>query len=168
MIRFETINEAGEKLASIIEKESLRFDGEAVVFIGALGICVRKILPMVNDKYTDPAVICIDSTGRYVIPVLSGHVGGANELSRQIAKVIGAEAVVTTQSDNTGLWALDTLAKRFGWRMPALPRISTGLCTGKGTYSVLTPTVGTQPSGRGMVVEPCGFIGWEKNTIYLP
>ena len=48
--------------------------------------------------------------------------GGANELSRQIAKVIGAEAVVTTQSDNTGLWALDTLAKRFGWRMPALPR----------------------------------------------
>ena len=115
MIRFETINEAGEKLASIIEKEKLRFDGEAVVFIGALGICVRKILPMVNDKYTDPAVICIDSTGRYVIPVLSGHVGGANELSRQIAKVIGAEAVVTTQSDNTGLWALDTLAKRFGW-----------------------------------------------------
>lgn len=122
MIRFETINEAGEKLASIIEKENLRFDGEAVVFIGALGICVRKILPMVNDKYTDPAVICIDSTGRYVIPVLSGHVGGANELSREIAKVIGAEAVVTTQSDNTGLWALDTLAKRFGWSMSALPR----------------------------------------------
>ncbi len=122
MIRFETINEAGEKLASIIEKENLRFDGEAVVFIGALGICVRKILPIVNDKYTDPAVICIDSTGKYVIPVLSGHVGGANELAREIAKITGGEAVVTTQSDNTGLWALDTLAKRFGWRMQPLAR----------------------------------------------
>lgn len=120
MIHFEYVNDSGKRIASIIEKEQLSFDGDAVIFVGALGICVRKILPMVNDKYTDPAVICIDSTGRYVIPVLSGHVGGANALARHIAMILGGEAVITTQSDNTGLWALDTLAKTYGWGISPL------------------------------------------------
>ena len=88
---------------------------EQIVFIGAMGICVRSIAPCVKDKYKDPAVVCVDSTGRFVIPVLSGHIGGANDLARQIAQVIDGQAVVTTQSDNTGLWALDTLAAKFGW-----------------------------------------------------
>lgn len=122
MIRFETINEAGRLLAQRIESEHLLFDGEAIVFIGALGICVRKIQNIINDKYTDPAVICVDSTGKYVIPVLSGHVGGANDLARQIAMITGGEAVITTQSDNSGLWALDTIAKRFDWGMVKLER----------------------------------------------
>ena len=90
----------------------------AVVFIGALGICVRSIAPALRNKYDDPAVVCVDSTGRFVVPVLSGHVGGANEMSRELAEILGAEAVVTTQSDNEALWALDTLAGRFGWRVP--------------------------------------------------
>ena len=89
---------------------------EQIVFIGAMGICVRSIAPCVKDKYKDPAVICVDSTGRFVIPVLSGHIGGANDLARMIAELTGGEAVVTTQSDNTGLWALDTLAAKFGWK----------------------------------------------------
>lgn len=109
------INEQGRRIAEIIDNAGIMHDGEAIVFVGALGICVRKIMPLVNDKYTDPAVVCVDSAGRYVIPVLSGHIGGANELARRIADVLGAEAVITTQSDNMGLWALDTLAKRFGW-----------------------------------------------------
>ena len=103
MIKIETINEAGKQLAETIRQENLLFDGEAIVFIGALGICVRKILPLVNDKHTDPAVVCVDSTGKFVIPVLSGHVGGANELARKIARITGGTAVITTQSDNTGL-----------------------------------------------------------------
>ena len=53
-------------------------------------------------------------------------------------------------------------------RMPALPRTSTGHCIGKVIFSAATLTESTQPSGRGMADEPCGFIGWEKNTIYLP
>ena len=53
-------------------------------------------------------------------------------------------------------------------RMPVPPRTFTGRCIGKGIFSAVTRTEGTQPSGRGMVDEPCGFIGWEKNTIYLP
>lgn len=87
-----------------------------IVFIGAIGICVRSIAPCVKDKYKDPAVVCVDSTGKFVIPVLSGHIGGANDLARRIADLTGGEAVVTTQSDNTGLWALDTLAAKFGWK----------------------------------------------------
>ena len=89
---------------------------EQVVFIGAMGICVRSIAPCIKDKYKDPAVVCVDSTGKFVIPVLSGHIGGANDLARLIARAIGAQAVVTTQSDCMDLWSLDTLAERFGWR----------------------------------------------------
>ena len=94
---------------------------EGVVFIGALGICVRSIVPLMQDKHQDPPVVCIDSTGRYVIPVLSGHVGGANELSRRLATALGGEAIITTQSDNCGLWPLDLLGKRWGWQTDATP-----------------------------------------------
>lgn len=89
------------------------------VFIGAMGICIRSIAPFIKDKYTDPAILCVDSTGRFVISVLSGHIGGANDWARRVAAITGGEAVVTTQSDNTGLWTLDTLARRFDWRTAA-------------------------------------------------
>lgn len=88
---------------------------QTIVFIGAMGICVRSIAPYIKDKHTDPAVINIDSTGRFVISVLSGHVGGANQLTSHIAHIIGGEAVITTQSDNTNLWALDTIGGKYGW-----------------------------------------------------
>jgi precorrin-4 C11-methyltransferase len=96
-------------------------DFSAVIFIGALGICVRSIAPALKTKYNDPPVVCIDSTGKYVIPVTSGHVGGANDLARTIAAAIGAQAVVTTQSDNEGLWALDTLDRQYGWLAETTP-----------------------------------------------
>ena len=90
-------------------------DYDAFIFIGAMGICVRTIAPLVDDKHTDPAVVCIDSFGRNVISVLSGHVGGANDLTQRVADILGAHPVITTQSDNAGLWALDTFEKRFDW-----------------------------------------------------
>lgn len=86
------------------------------LFIGAMGICVRCIAPCVSSKYADPAVVCMDSTGQFVVPVLSGHVGGANEWAKQISSIIGAQAVITTQSDCNGVWALDLLASKFGWQ----------------------------------------------------
>ena len=128
MIRIETINAAGRQLAaridSLVENLALATDPErdAIIFVGALGICVRRLQSMVADKYTDPAVVCVDTTGRYVIPVLSGHVGGANELARHLAAGLGAEAVITTQSDNLGLWALDTLHRDYGWTPIPLSR----------------------------------------------
>ena len=96
-------------------------DFNSVVFIGALGICVRSIAPALKNKYDDPAVVCIDSTGKFVVPVVSGHVGGANELARSLAALLGAQAIVTTQSDNEGLWALDTLGRTYGWQVEATP-----------------------------------------------
>ena len=121
------ISEAGQEIASTLKQELgakaigraevgrqwKKFD--AFVFLGAMGICVRTIAPFVNDKHEDPAVVCIDSLGKNVISVLSGHVGGANHLTREIAALIGAHEVITTQSDNAGLWALDTLEERFNW-----------------------------------------------------
>ena len=88
---------------------------DAFVFIGAMGICVRTIAPYIADKHEDPAVVCVDSMGLNAIAVLSGHIGGANELASEVAASLGARAVVTTQSDNAGLWALDTLAERYDW-----------------------------------------------------
>lgn len=105
-VQISSINDCVEELFNKVE---------SLIFIGAMGICVRNIAPYIVDKYTDPAVVNIDSTGRYVVSVLSGHVGGANDLSKQIANIIGGEAVITTQSDNANLWALDTIGKKFGW-----------------------------------------------------
>ena len=105
-----------EPVTSFKELTGNLFDkSETIVFIGAMGICVRSIAPYIKSKYTDPAVICLDSTGKYVVSVLSGHIGGANELTHELARILDAEAVVTTQSDNQGLWALDTFAKQYGW-----------------------------------------------------
>lgn len=88
---------------------------DCIVFVGAMGICVRTIAPLVEDKHTDPAVVCVDSGGHNVISVLSGHVGGANEIASKLALELNAHPVITTQTDGSGLWPLDLLAKRFGW-----------------------------------------------------
>lgn len=90
-----------------------------IIYVGAMGICVRDIVPLINDKYTDPAVVCVDATGNYAVSVLSGHVGGANALCADIARVIGARPVITTLSDNLGLPALDTMGAEYGWVVDA-------------------------------------------------
>ena len=121
------INEAGQDIADLLKRELgakvikrtdvstqwKKFD--AFIFIGAMGICVRTIAPLVNDKHIDPAVVCVDSLGLNAVSVLSGHIGGANDLAHDVAAIIGAREVITTQSDNAGLWALDTFAERFNW-----------------------------------------------------
>lgn len=89
-------------------------NGDAIVFIGAAGIAVRAIAPFVRRKETDPAIIVIDDKGNHAIPILSGHIGGANELSEKIANLIGAEPVITTSTDINGVWAADTWARNHG------------------------------------------------------
>ena len=90
---------------------------DAFIFICAMGICVRTIAPHVKDKHTDPAVICVDSMGRNAISVLSGHIGQANKITQDVAHILGANPVISTLSDNSGLWALDTLGQEFGWEV---------------------------------------------------
>jgi cobalt-precorrin 5A hydrolase len=83
---------------------------KAIVFITATGIAVRMIAPYIRDKKTDPAVVVLDEKGEYVISLLSGHIGGANELAKELAKITGGQAVITTASDVQGAIAVDTLA----------------------------------------------------------
>lgn len=103
------------KLLARVEVKDTFHEFDAFIFVSALGICVRTIAPVIKDKYTDPAVVCVDSTGRNVIAVLSGHKGGANQLTKEVAAILGSNPVITTQSDNQGLWALDTFEEQFDW-----------------------------------------------------
>lgn len=85
------------------------FDG--FVFICATGIAVRMIAPYIESKTKDPAVLVIDDNGKFVISLLSGHIGGANDLTNYITDKIGATPVITTASDARGIHAVDIFAK---------------------------------------------------------
>ena len=84
---------------------------DALVFVGAVGIAVRAVAPFLKSKARDPAVVAVDECGRFAVPVVSGHLGGANDLAREIAAICGAVAVITTATDANGLFAVDEWAK---------------------------------------------------------
>ena len=93
---------AGEQMAS----------HHALIFVGACGIAVRAIAPWITDKLHDSPVLVMDEQGQYVIPLLSGHVGGAHELAARLAEALGAIPVITTATDLHGSFAVDLFAKR--------------------------------------------------------
>ncbi|CNE13685.1 cobalamin biosynthesis protein CbiG [Yersinia rohdei] len=114
----------------LVEPGFLPFDGSfvntvhkafkqysALVVIGAIGLTVRVIAPLVNDKMSDPAVVVIDERGQHAISLLSGHVGGANKLTRILAGILGADPVITTATDVNDMAALDTLATQLDAEM---------------------------------------------------
>ena len=92
---------------------------DALIAIFSLGALVRLIAPYLQSKTTDPAVIVLDEAGRFVIPVLSGHLGGANALAGQLAAALGATPVLTTASDVQQTLAVDLLGREFGWTLDA-------------------------------------------------
>ena len=103
----------GEKgVARALQDNWEKYD--AFFCIMATGIVVRSIAPLLKDKAVDPAVLVLDEKGQFVISLLSGHLGGANELARRVALFTGGRAVVTTASDTLGLPALDVWARDSG------------------------------------------------------
>lgn len=86
------------------------FDGDGIIFVGACGIAVRAIAPYIRDKMTDPAVVSVDERGQFAVALLSGHVGGANELASQVAAAVGGTPVISTATDLSGLFAVDVWA----------------------------------------------------------
>ena len=99
----------GVSLADWTAQEFPRQD--VLIFVGAVGIAVRAIAPHCHSKATDPAVVVVDECGRFAIPLLSGHLGGANDLARDISAVCGAVPVITTATDANGIFAVDEWAK---------------------------------------------------------
>lgn len=91
--------------------QKLFLQDELLIIVGASGMAVRLISPFIKSKAKDPAVLCIDDTGRFVISLLSGHLGGANEWCKKIADLIFAQPVITTSTDNHGVFAVDEMAR---------------------------------------------------------
>ena len=149
----------------------------ALVFVGAAGIAVRAVAPHLVSKATDPAVLTVDECGQFVIPLVSGHLGGANALAREIARVTGATACITTATDANGLFAFDDWARAQGMAVLDVRRIkavSAKLLAG-GTVTVCSafPIAGDIPAGVALAesVAPDVWVdvhGHEALTLVPP
>lgn len=107
---------------------------EALIFVGSCGLAVRAIAPFVQSKSSDPAVLVIDETGKFVISLLSGHLGGANELTKWVAEQLSATPVITTATDRRGLFAVDSWARKNGYFVSnpeKIKEVSSALLEGK-------------------------------------
>ena len=135
---------------SVLKWTESRFSADDwILFVGACGIAVRSIAPYVASKKSDPAVLVIDECGKFVISLLSGHLGGANELALTASEILNAQAVVTTATDLHERFAVDIFAKKNGFdimNMTAAKEVSAAVLAGEtvGFYSEF-PWTGTLP-----------------------
>ena len=123
---------------------------DTLVFVGSCGLAVREIAPYVKDKRTDPAVVCIDELGKFVIPLLSGHIGGANALARKIAQALGAVPVITTATDINEKFSVDTWAAKHGYvisSMKAVKAVSAAILENTVPLCSEFPIVTALPAG---------------------
>lgn len=172
-----TIERFCDEKHNLIEKPTENFYGklfsesDALVFISSCGIAVRNIATHVRDKKTDPAVICIDELGNFAISLLSGHIGGANELTTEIAKGIGAVPVITTATDINHRFSVDTWATRKGYvidSMKAAKAVSARILENE-VYISADFSLGEElPAGliKGEAGELGIFVGYHKNQPY--
>ena len=147
-----SVARCGQDGVSLAEWTSAQFvQSDALIFVGAAGIAVRAIAPHCKSKTTDPAVVVVDECGRFAVPILSGHLGGANDLARAIAAVCGAVPVITTATDAHGIFAVDEWAKHQNCTVLEPERIklvSGALLAGKTVqFASDWPIAGAPPDG---------------------
>ena len=122
-------------VAALVPAVRERFAGYAGhIFIMATGIVVRAIAPVIGHKTSDPAVVVVDDAGRFAVSLLSGHMGGANRLAREVADVLGATPVITTATDANDLPAVDTIATEAGMHIanpPAIREVNAAVLAGR-------------------------------------
>ena len=174
---FTHTDEAAEPFDKLSETvRSLWDSSDALIFICACGIAVRSVAPLLHSKLTDPAVIVIDDCGRFVIPVLSGHIGKANALAGLISEALGAQPVITTATDIGGLFSPDSFAATNGLLVTdftAAKRIASAVLDGEPLGLVSGYEMKNVPdifvSGSG--AEACAFglyIGTDKALKPFP
>lgn len=132
------------------EMEKLILHVDDLIFVGAVGIAVRAVAPYVKNKLKDPAVLAVDECGQFVIPLLSGHVGGANELARLLSGALSATAVITTATDVHDVFSVDTFARQQHLSIvekDEIKHLSGALLEGK-PIGALTPECGFLISGK--------------------
>lgn len=147
-----SVSRCGAGGVRLAEWTSAQFaQADALIFVGAVGIAVRAIAPHCKSKATDPAVVVLDECGRFAVPLLSGHLGGANALARALAEACGAIPVITTATDANGVFAVDEWAKAQGCAVLEPERIklvSGALLAGRTVRLVSDwPVQGTPPAG---------------------
>ncbi len=133
---------------------------DALIFVSSCGIAVRSVAPFIKDKTSDPAVIAVDESGSFVIPLLSGHIGGANTLAKSIASAIGAVPVITTATDVRGRFSADEWAARRGFAlsdMSAAKAVSAAILEGDIPLISDFPIKGELPNG--VVLGSSGEVG---------
>lgn len=143
--------EGWESFSTLAEEmEKLILHADAFVFVGASGIAVRAIAPYVKSKLSDPAVVVVDECGQFVIPLLSGHAGGANELARRLGEALSAIPVITTATDINDVFSVDTFARQEHLAIvekDEIKHLSGALLEGK-PIGALTPECGFVISGK--------------------
>lgn len=146
-----SVSRGGKGGVSLSDWTTQQFaQADALIFVGAAGIAVRAIAPHCKSKAVDPAVVVLDECGRFAIPILSGHLGGANDLARELAAVCGAVPVITTATDANGVFAVDEWAKHQNCAVLEVEKIkcvSGELLAGKSAaYWSDFPIAGAAPS----------------------
>ena len=156
--RFRKDDDSGEAfdlpLRPVVKRAFAEYSS-LVLFLSA-GASIRLLAPLLESKQVDPAVVCVDDAGSFCVSLISGHVGGADQLAQEVAVCLGARAVVTSASHASGTLAVDLLGREFGWRLKAdsttITRASAAVING-------------QPIG---IWQGAGEPGWWPDETPLP